>query len=154
MGEKLHVRMNKDIRNACNLIIHPLHLSIVAIKKGEIWSILGVAVVQKQLVWLNFKEFNTVWVEENQPTSFRPSWPYSMSRINNIVTSFNPEDYPHGLAICQWFLNHNFIDPLFGRKVLFTDKACFTWDGYFNCRNIWHDENPHGVIFRSLLGII
>ena len=112
---------------------------------------------------VEFEEEVLHCVEENQSTSVRAIahhmgssrmavhrvlqeqllYPFHLQRVQVLY----PEDSPHRLAFCQWFLNHN--EPDFG-SILFSDEACFTRDGYFNSRNshIWHDENPHAVAPR------
>lgn len=69
-------------------------------------------------------------------------YPYHLQHVQVL----NSEHYPHRLGFCQWFLDPNELD--LGRMILFSDKTCFSRDGYYNNRNhhIWYDEIPHTVL--------
>lgn len=67
-------------------------------------------------------------------------FPYHFTPVQNLL----PGDLPVRSEFCQNLLNKNNEDPMFLRKILFTDEATFTRRGIFNWKNNHHYalENP------------
>jgi Helix-turn-helix domain (DUF4817) len=60
------------------------------------------------------------------------------------VQHLREDDKPRRLRFCRWILNKKRNDPSFSSKILWSDEANFSNNGFFN-RNIhykWHNRNP------------
>lgn len=70
--------------------------------------------------------------------------PYHYSKVQAL----SPTDFEPRMELCNWLLDQ---EPNLLRKVLWTDEACFTRDGFFNMHNshYWSVENPHVVRERG-----
>lgn len=68
-------------------------------------------------------------------------YPYHFTPVQNLL----PNDLPRRLQFCQSMLGKINQDPIFLKKVLFTDEATFTRRGVFNWRNNHYYDfaNPH-----------
>lgn len=61
------------------------------------------------------------------------------------VQKLYPGDPDRRLEFCQWFQDQTAADPLFCRKIIWSDESLFTNCGMFNRRNahVYALENPH-----------
>lgn len=69
--------------------------------------------------------------------------PFRYQRVQGLL----PEDYPHRVNFCRWYLDKIRYNRHFPSSILFTDEATFTREGIFNHQN-WHhwaEENPHNI---------
>lgn len=66
---------------------------------------------------------------------------YSFTPVHNL----HPGDDDRRLEFCEQILIKTQEDPLFLRKIIWTDEAKFSREGIFNTRNLhhWSTENPH-----------
>uniref|UniRef100_A0A8D8XFP3 Transposase n=1 Tax=Cacopsylla melanoneura TaxID=428564 RepID=A0A8D8XFP3_9HEMI len=67
--------------------------------------------------------------------------PYHVS----LHQELHGDDFRNRIDFCQRMLQHIQRDPLFTKKVLFSDEATFKNTGNVNKHNLhyWADENPH-----------
>jgi len=67
--------------------------------------------------------------------------PYHLQKVQGLVDG----DYQRRVNFCHWVTQQTNREPDFLNKVLFTDEATFTRNGYFNCHNkhVWANANPH-----------
>lgn len=63
------------------------------------------------------------------------------------VQGLQADDWPRRIAFCEWLLHRHEADNAFLARILWTDEACFTRDGIFNCHNshVWALSNPHAL---------
>lgn len=56
-----------------------------------------------------------------------------------------PNSYLHRDQFAHWFVRQSAEKPDFPTVVLYTDEACFSWEGIFNSHNrhVWAEVNPH-----------
>jgi hypothetical protein len=73
--------------------------------------------------------------------------PYHLTKVQAL----QPEDFPRRRDFCRWVLHKINGDENFIKRILWSDEAGFTREGYFNCRNehIWAYDNPHAVKVMS-----
>jgi len=73
--------------------------------------------------------------------------PYHLQRVQ----AMGPADFEPRVDFCMWFLHRSINEPLFPRRVLFTDECRFTRDCVLNSRNshVWADENPRATHVRG-----
>ena len=93
--------------------------------------------------------------------------PYHMQRVQYLL----PRDGNSRVQFCMWLREQILRDNGFSERILMTDEACFSRNGFTNIRNYhqWADENPHatrvianqhlfsinvwaGIIGKNLLG--
>lgn len=69
--------------------------------------------------------------------------PFHIQKVQTLM----PDDYHDRLQFAEWYLHTANNDPDFSRRILWTDEACFSRDGFFNTHNshIWSDTNPKAV---------
>lgn len=73
--------------------------------------------------------------------------PFHLQKVHELT----PEDYPRRQQFCQWLQERHLNDPMFIRRILFTDEAMFTRAGVINSHNMhqWAVENPGARIVRG-----
>lgn len=67
--------------------------------------------------------------------------PYKVSLVQELME----DDFDRRIEFCEIMMEKNNTDPMFFRKVLFSDEATFLLNGHVNrqtCR-YWATENPH-----------
>lgn len=66
--------------------------------------------------------------------------PYHFSQVQDLFTN----DYFNRLQFCHWVMEKINNDPIFPKKILFSDESLFTREGVFNQHNrhTWGDDNP------------
>ncbi|QQP49937.1 Putative DD41D transposase [Caligus rogercresseyi] len=64
-----------------------------------------------------------------------------------LLQELKPNDLPQRLMFGEWALEQLDENPLFYRKIVFSDEAHFWLNGYVNKQNcrIWSDEQPHAI---------
>lgn len=69
-----------------------------------------------------------------------------------LVQELKPCDHRSRRNFAEWAQNQLEDDPLFYRRIVFSDEAHFWLNGYVNKQNcrIWSDENPHQVLETPL----
>lgn len=69
--------------------------------------------------------------------------PYHKQKVQTL----NPNDYPHRVNYCQWYLQKCQEDPDFPSLVLHSDEAMFSEEGILNTKNniVWAADNPHAT---------
>lgn len=63
----------------------------------------------------------------------------------NLMQELKPSDHFARLELCNFFRSKFTDDPIFLRRVLFSDEATFTTNGIFNRQNfrMWSNGNPN-----------
>nr|XP_015840428.1 PREDICTED: uncharacterized protein LOC107399187 [Tribolium castaneum] len=69
--------------------------------------------------------------------------PFHYTKVQALL----PTDLPRRENFCNWLLEQIQQEPNFSRKILWTDEANFSRDGFFNTRNSHYYalENPHVI---------
>lgn len=64
-----------------------------------------------------------------------------------LVQELKATDLPNRFRFSRWTLDKLAEDPLFSKKILFSDEAHFWLNGYVNKKNarIWGDEQPEEI---------
>jgi hypothetical protein len=72
---------------------------------------------------------------------------YHYTKVQHLL----PEDYAPRVEFCTWLLEQHAENPIFLKKILFTNESYFSRQGTFNSHNfhVWATENPHEVFIRS-----
>lgn len=73
-------------------------------------------------------------------------YPFHVTRVQDLL----PQDLNKRKIFCRWLRRKCLRHQYFLRRILITDKSCFTRNGIENFRNthIWCDENPHETAAR------
>ena len=63
-----------------------------------------------------------------------------------------PQDHRLRRSFTDWALEQLQADPLFHRKIVFSDEAHFWLNGFVNKQNcqIWSDKNPEEILQTKL----
>lgn len=69
-----------------------------------------------------------------------------------LTQKLKERDHLQRRNFASWIIEQRTTDPLFSSKILFSDEAHFTMDGFVNKQNcrIWGDENPRVIHEKSL----
>ncbi|XP_011859579.1 PREDICTED: uncharacterized protein LOC105557057 [Vollenhovia emeryi] len=69
-----------------------------------------------------------------------------------LVQELKPHDHAQRRTFARWALEKLDEDPLFYRKIVFSDEAHFWLNGYVNKQNcrFWSESNPHEVLETPL----
>ncbi|KAJ8938414.1 hypothetical protein NQ318_011997 [Aromia moschata] len=71
-------------------------------------------------------------------------YPFHAVKVQELL----PTDFQKRLEFCRSMLQKHRDDPLFFKRIIFTDESCFTKCGIFNLRNHheWADANPRATV--------